>query len=76
MFAAVWSCAYLVAAVLTWRRSRLAPVAFVTATGLLLPVASFIFPGGEVILLPSFTGVGLIAFLGFRHLRRTSARTV
>ena len=75
MFAAAWSCAYLVATVLTWRRSRLAPGAFVAATGLLLPVASFIFPGGDVFLLPSLTVVGLIAFLGFRYLTRTSVRT-
>src|SRR5687768_12513254 len=33
----VWSCTYIVSALLTWRRSRLAAPAFLAAMGLLLP---------------------------------------
>ena len=64
----VWSCMYVVAALLTWRRSRLAAPAFVVAVGLLPPLFWFIFPGGQL-LLPSFVITFLFALLGYRYLR-------
>jgi hypothetical protein len=69
LFALVWSCTYIVTAVLTWRRSRFAGSAFIAAIGLLLFPARFIVPGGQVFL-PSFLVIILIAFLGYRYLRR------
>jgi hypothetical protein len=71
LFALTWSCAYVVTAILTWRRSRLAPLSFLVAIGLLLFPASFLFPGGAPVL-PSFLVVVLVAFLGYRYLRRAS----
>ena len=41
LFALVWSCTYLVTALLTWRRSRLAAPCFLAAMALLLPVVHF-----------------------------------
>jgi hypothetical protein len=70
LFALVWSCTYLVTALLTWRRSRLAAPCFLAAMALLLPPFSFIFPGGEVFLLPSFVVTFLFGFLGYRYLSR------
>lgn len=70
MLALVWSCTYVVTALLTWRRSRLAAPAFVAAVGLLLPLSYFIFPGGQVLLLPSFVITFLFALLGYRYLSR------
>jgi hypothetical protein len=70
MFALVWRCTYVVTALLTWRRSRLAAPAFVVAMGLLLFPLSRIFPGGEVVLLPSFGVTFLIGVLGYRYLSR------
>jgi hypothetical protein len=69
LFALMWSCIYLVTATLTWRRSRLAPPSFLAAIGLLLFPASFISPGGQVFF-PSFMVIVLVAFLGYRYLRR------
>ena len=69
LFALMWSCTYVVTAILTWRRSRLAAPAFLAATGLLVFPASFIFPGGQLFL-PSFVVIVLVAFLGYRYLRR------
>ena len=70
LFALVWSCTYLVTALLTWRRSRLAAPCFLAAMALLLPPFSFIFPGGDVFLLPSFVVTFLFGFLGYRYLSR------
>jgi hypothetical protein len=69
LFALVWSCTYVVTALLTWRRSRLAAPAFLAAIGLLAFPASFIVPGGQLFL-PSFVVIVLVAFLGYRYLRR------
>ena len=69
LFALTWSCAYIVTAILTWRRSRFAAPVFVPAVGLLLFPASRFVPGGQLFL-PSFVVVTLIAFFGFRYLRR------
>lgn len=69
LFALVWSCTYVVTAVLTWRRSRFAGFAFIAALGLLLFPARFLFPGGQL-LLPAFVVITLGAFLGYRYLRR------
>ncbi len=70
LFALAWSCAYIIAAVLTWRRSRFAAPAFIAAIGLLMFPASFIFPGGgQLFPLPSFVAIFLFAFLGYRYLR-------
>ena len=68
LFALAWSAAYTVAAILTWRRSRLAPLAFLVAIGLLLFPASFVFPGSRLTL-PALMVVLLIAVLGYRYLR-------
>ena len=70
--ALVWSCTYVVTALLTWRRSRLAAPALLAAMGLLLPLLWFIFPGGQVLLLPSFAGTFLFGLLGYRYLRKAS----
>lgn len=72
LLALVWSCTYMLAAVLTWRRSRLAAPAFLAAVGLLLPLFSLIFPGGQVVLLPAFVFTFLFALLGYLYLRRVS----
>ena len=66
--ALVWSCTYLVTALLTWRRSRLAAPAFLAAMGLLLLLLSFIFPGGQVVLLVLFVVTLLVALLGYWYL--------
>jgi hypothetical protein len=71
LFAGAWSCAYIVAGVLTWRRSRFAATAFIPAIGLLMFPLSFLFPGsGDLVLLPSFVFIFFVAFLGYRYLRR------
>ncbi len=68
LFALVWSCTYVVTALLTWRRSRLAAPAFLAAIALLVFPLSFVFPGGQLFLLPSFVVIVLVAFLGYRYL--------
>jgi hypothetical protein len=71
LFAVAWSCAYIVAGVLTWRRSRFAATAFIAAIGLLMFPLSFLFPGGgDLFLLPSFVVIFFFTFLGYRYLRR------
>ena len=70
LLALVWSCTYIAAALLTWRRSRFAAPAFVAALGLLLPLLWFIFPGDQVVRLPSFVMTAVFALLGYRYLRR------
>lgn len=71
LFAAAWSCAYLVAGILTWRRSRFATAAFIAATGLLMFPLSRLFPGGgDLFLLISFAVIFFFTFLGYRYLRR------
>lgn len=70
LFALVWSCTYIVTAMLTWRRSRLAAPAFLAAMGLLLPPLSLVFPGGEIPFLPSLAVTCLAGFLGYRYLSR------
>jgi hypothetical protein len=70
LLALLWSCTYVVTALLTWRRSRLAAPAFLAALALLPALFSFIFPGGQVLLLPLFAVTFLFALLGYRYLRR------
>ena len=69
LFALMWSCTYIATAILTWRRSRFAAPAFVAAIVLLLFPASFIVPGGQL-LLPASAAIAFFAFVGYRHLRR------
>jgi len=69
LFALVWSCTYAVTAVLTWRRSRFAGFTFIAAIGLLLFPARFIVPEGQLFL-PALVVITLVAFLGYRYLRR------
>jgi hypothetical protein len=69
LFALAWSCTYIFTAILTWRGSRFAAFAFIAAIGLLLFPARFIVPGGELFL-PAFLVLSLVAFLGYRYLRR------
>ena len=69
LFALMWSCTYVVTAILTWRRSRLAAPAFLAAIGLLVFPASFIVPGGQLFL-PSLVVIVPVGFLGYRYLRR------
>lgn len=72
LFALAWSCAYIVAGVLTWRRSRFAAIAFVPAIGLLMFPVLFLFPGsGQLVLFPSFVVIVFFTSLGYRYLRRT-----
>lgn len=73
LFALLWSCTYIVTAILTWRRSRFAAPAFVAAIGLLLFPARLIVPGGQIFL-PSFVVISLVAFFGYRYLRRVRER--
>ena len=68
LFALVWSCTYIVTALLTWHRSRLAAPAFLAAIALLVFPLSFVFPGGQLFVLPSFVVIVLVAFLGYRYL--------
>ena len=75
LFALVWSCTYVVTAILTWRRRGLAAPAFLVAMGLLLPPLSFLFPGGKVLLIPSFAVTFLVGFLGYRYLSRACEPT-
>ena len=70
LFALTWGCTYVVTAVLMWRRSRFAAPIFVAAIGLLLFPARFIVPGGQLFV-PSLVLLTLVAFLGYRYLRRT-----
>ena len=69
LVALTFGCTYLVAAVVTWRRSRFAAPIFILAVGLLLFPARFVVPGGEA-LLPSFVLLTLVAFAGHRYLRK------
>jgi hypothetical protein len=68
LFTLTWSCAYVVTAILTWRRSRFAAPAFLAAIALLVFPARFIVPGGQLFL--PFVVIILVAFLGYRYLRR------
>src|SRR3954464_13628094 len=68
LFALLGGAGYLTAALLTWRRSRLAPLSFLAAIGLLLFPAAFLFPASQLAF-PSFIGVAVIGVLGYRHLR-------
>jgi len=70
MFALTWSCTYVIAAVLTWRGSRLAAPAFLAAMGLLLVLFTFIFPGGRALLVASFVVTFLFGLLGYRYLSK------
>jgi hypothetical protein len=71
LFAAAWSCAYIAAGILTWRRSRFAPIAFIAAMGLLMFPLSRLFPGGGgLFLLLSFTVIFFFTFIGYRYLRK------
>ena len=70
LFSLAWSCTYIVAGVLTWRRSRFAATVFIGAIGLLMFPLSFLFPGGRLFLLPSFVVIFYFAFFGYRYLRR------
>ena len=74
LFALTWGCAYLVTAVLTWRRSRFAAPIFLAAIGLLLFPAAFIVPGGQTFF-PSFVIIALVAFLGYQYLQRVRERS-
>ena len=69
LFALTCGCTYVLAAILTWRRSRFAGPAFLAAIGLLLFPASRIFPGGQFFL-PALAVISLVAFLGYRYLHR------
>ena len=65
----VWSCTYIVSALLAWRRSRLAAPAFLGAMALLLPLSWFLFPGSQVPFLAILVITLLLALLGHRYLR-------
>ena len=69
LIALTWSCTYLVTAIFTWRRSRFAAPLFLAAMGLLLFPAAFVVPEGQIFL-PSSVVITLLAFLGYRYLRR------
>jgi hypothetical protein len=67
LFALAWSAIYITAAILTWRRSRLAGPAFVAGIALMLLPARYIVPGGQLFI-PSLIFVVLLAFVGYRYL--------
>ena len=67
LVALVWGCTYIVTAILTWRRSRLAAPLFLAAIGLMLLPARFLFPGSQLSL-PAFVVISLVAFFGYRYL--------
>src|SRR5688500_2881092 len=50
LFALVWTCACLLTALLTWRLSRFAGLAFIASVGLLLFPARFMSLGGQLFL--------------------------
>jgi hypothetical protein len=75
IFTLAWSCAYIAAGVLTWRRSRLAAPAFVAAVALLVILVSFVFPGSQLPIFLATVVISLLAFLGYRYLRRASDLT-
>ena len=70
LVALVWSCIYVVTAVLTWRRSRLAAPGLLAAMGLLVLVVWLTLPGHQLLLLPLFVVTFPFAFFGYRYLRR------
>lgn len=67
----VWSCVYFVAAVLMWRRSRLAASGLLAAIGLMVFVLWGTLPAHHLLLLPLFGVTFPFAFLGYRYLHRT-----
>ena len=69
LFALLWSAIYIMAAILTWRRSRLAGPALLGGIGLLLLPARYIVPGGELFV-PSLVVIVLVASVGYRYLRK------
>jgi len=70
LFALAWSCTYLAAGALTWRRSRLAVPPSLAAIGLLVVLLWFVFPGSQRFLLPSFVVISVFTVVGCRGLRR------
>jgi hypothetical protein len=72
LFLLLWSCTYVTAATLVWRRSHLAAFSLVAAVSLLLFPAAFIVPGGQL-LLPACAVLVVIAYAGYRYLRRVRA---
>jgi hypothetical protein len=68
LFTLTWTGTFLGAAVLTWRRSRGAAPALIAATGLLLVVLSFLFPGGRI-QVAMYAATVLLALAGYRYLR-------
>jgi len=68
LLALTWGLTYIVTAILTWRRSRLAASSFVAALGLLLLPARFLVPDGELVV-PAVVVLTLLALLGVRYLR-------
>lgn len=70
IFALGCGCMYIAAAILAWRRSRLAAPMFVLAFGLVLFPARFLFPGQQL-LLPSLVVIAVVAFVGYRYLARS-----
>jgi hypothetical protein len=69
LFALVWSSIYITAAILTWRRSRLAGPALLAGIALLLFPARYLVPGGELFV-PALVVILLAAFVGYRYLRK------
>lgn len=72
--ATAWSCTYILTAVLTWRRSRVAAPGFLAAVGLLLPLFWFLIPGNLTLFLAMFVFTFLLALLGYRYLRKEGER--
>jgi hypothetical protein len=73
LFALTWSCAYIVAGVLTVAPLSLRSYRLIAAIGLLMFPLWFVFPGGgQLFLFPSFVVIFLFTFLGYQYLRRAS----
>jgi len=74
LFTCAWSITYILAGVLTWRRSRFAPYAWVAALGLLVFLLWQIVPNDRLLLLGPLVLTALAALFGYRYLRRQRQR--
>jgi hypothetical protein len=69
LLAFAWSCAYIGAAIFTWRGSRLAGPLFIVAIGLALPLLFFVFPN-RIPFVPLLVSLSLVGAGGFWYLNR------
>lgn len=70
LLTSVWSCVFILSAVLIWRRSPIAAPVFVGAMGLLFPLFWFLFLGNLAVSLPLFAAIIAVGSIGYRYVRR------